>query len=77
MLYILAGGILEFSADLVHGKCPKNGQKLKKMLKNAKISPFKAHKTSKKNFFQKNSSKASRYYIGEDPDRFSAIIHNL
>ena len=41
----------------------------------AQISPFLASKISKKYFFQKNSSRASRYYIEEDPDPFSALTH--
>ena len=49
-------------------------------VKNEKIaqnSPFPASKISKKKNVQKNSSRASRYYIEEDPDPFSALTHLL
>ena len=49
-----------------------NGQKLKKMLKFHFLRPTKPQKIF---LFEKNSSRASRYHIGEDPDRFSAIIY--
>ena len=42
--------------------------------KNAKIWPILGHKISKNNVFKKNSSRASRYHVEEDPDPFTAII---
>ena len=53
---------------------------VKKMAKNekiAEISPFLPDKIPKKGFFQKISSRASRYHLEEDSWQFIAFIHNL
>ena len=51
-------------------KTAKNG-------KSAEISPFWPDKIQKNSFFQKISSRASRYYLEEHPGQFIAFIHNL
>ena len=50
-------------------KTAKNG-------KSAEISPSWLDKIQKKTFFQKISSRVSRYHLKEDPEQFIAFIHN-
>ena len=64
---------------LIFGKDPL-GNMSKKWPKNEKsgeISPFLPDKIPKKVFFQKISSRASRYYLEEHPGQFTAFTHNL
>ena len=71
-------GILKiFLAKIQHEICQKYGQKLLKSGKSAEISPFWPDKIQKNRFFQKISSRASRYYLEEHPGQFIAFTHNL
>ena len=73
---LLEEGILKI---LIFGENPQwNMSKIWwKNEKSAEISPFLPDKIQKKSFFQKISSRASRYYLEEHPGQFTAFTHNL